>query len=371
MKSVLSSLFTLFCFFLILLCPREAFEGARSGLFLWFETLLPTLFPFMVLTNLLIHTQALSYITQILKPILYPIFKVSENGSFAILVGFLCGYPMGAKVIASLCTEQKITRSEGQYLLSFCNNTSPMFLLNYVILSALHLPGKTKVILLICLSAPVCISFFTRFLFFEPESHRFQIRKPCLAFSEQSKSNRPYFWGYTQSTNQHSPHPAFLSMNSLFQKHGAPSQISESNNTASKHSSVSSGTFSNASSEVSFLKLLEESLSDASASIMQVGGYVILFSVLLNLGSRFQLDQTLPGLFALSSLEITTGIRLLTQIPVALQIPCILFLTGFGGICALFQSAAMIRNSGLSLYPYIIEKLATGLVTSLLSFLFL
>ena len=68
MKSVLSSLFTLFCFFLILLCPREAFEGARSGLFLWFETLLPTLFPFMVLTNLLIHTQALSYITQVLKP---------------------------------------------------------------------------------------------------------------------------------------------------------------------------------------------------------------------------------------------------------------------------------------------------------------
>ena len=371
MKSVLSSLFTLFCFFLILLCPKEAFDGARSGLFLWFETLLPTLFPFMVLTNLLLHTQALSYITQVLKPILCPIFKVSETGSFAILCGFLCGYPMGAKVIASLCREQRISRSEGQYLLSFCNNTSPMFLLNYVILSALHLPGKTRVILLICLSAPVCISFFTRFLMFEPESHSCRIRKPSLTFSEQSRSNLPYFGVYTHSINHPSSHPAFPSTDSSLKKHGAPSQISESNNTASKQSSVFPGTFSNASSEVSFLKLLEESLSDASASIMQVGGYVILFSVLLSLGNRFQLDQTLPGLVALSSLEITTGIRLLTQIPTACQISCILFLTGFGGICALFQSAAMIRGSGLSLRPYIIEKLATGLVTSLLSFLLL
>nr|WP_288555205.1 nucleoside recognition domain-containing protein [uncultured Mediterraneibacter sp.] len=341
MKSVLSSLFTLFCFFLILLCPREAFEGARSGLFLWFETLLPTLFPFMVLTNLLIHTQALSYITQILKPILCPIFHVSENGSFAILCGFLCGYPMGAKVIASLCREQKLSRSEGQYLLSFCNNTSPMFLLNYVILSALHLPGKTRIILLLSLASPVCISFFTRFLFFESKTHRFRFHKPHLLFPAKSPSG-----------------PGGKSLTC-------------SNGPGMKPISRSASQFASAAPNLSFLKLLEESLADASAAILQVGGYVILFSVLLKLGIRFRIDQSLPGLIALSSLEITTGIQLLTQAPAFCRIPCILFLTGFGGVCALFQSAAMIRDSGLSFFPYIIEKLATGLVTSLLTFLFL
>ena len=214
-----------------------------------------------------------------------------------------------------------------------------MFLLNYVILSALHLPGKTGNILLLSLASPVCISFFTRFLVFESETPRFRFHKPHLLFPAKSPSD-----------------PSGKAV--------VTSQTASSCTSSYVSSSITAP-------KLSFLKLLEESLSDASAAILQVGGYVILFSALLKLGIRFRIDQSLPGLMALSSLEITTGIQLLTQAPAFCRIPCVLFLTGFGGVCALFQSAAMIRDSGLSFFPYIIEKLATGLVTSLLTFLFL
>ena len=97
---------TLFCmigFFVLMLCfPRETFEGATSGLLLWFQIILPTLLPFIILSNLLIHTNAVTYISNIIKPFIQKLFRVSNYGCYAVFVGFLCGYPMGAKVVADL-----------------------------------------------------------------------------------------------------------------------------------------------------------------------------------------------------------------------------------------------------------------------------
>ena len=49
-------------------------------------------------------------------------------GSYALLLGLICGYPMGAKLTADLFREGKITKSEAQYLLTFCNNPGPVFI---------------------------------------------------------------------------------------------------------------------------------------------------------------------------------------------------------------------------------------------------
>ena len=70
---------------------------------------------------------------------------ISGYGSFAVIAGFLCGYPMGAKVTADLTVSERISPDEGAFLLSFCNDLSPMFILgvlfrNYLPEHALHLP---------------------------------------------------------------------------------------------------------------------------------------------------------------------------------------------------------------------------------------
>ena len=56
------------------------------------------------------------------------------NGVFCILCGFLCGYPVGARLIALQIQDKKLSIEEGQYLLSFCNNVSPMFCISYGII---------------------------------------------------------------------------------------------------------------------------------------------------------------------------------------------------------------------------------------------
>ena len=114
-------------FFLCMLSfPQTVFAGASYGLLLWFRHVLPTLLPYMVLINILIRTPALHWICHITSPFLCPLLGTSYYGTFAVLTGFLCGYPMGAKTASDLLDAQKISRSEASYLLSFCIHCIPL-----------------------------------------------------------------------------------------------------------------------------------------------------------------------------------------------------------------------------------------------------
>lgn len=133
MKIFYSRLLILFLFILIIIFPTCTFQGATSGLLLWYSILLPTLLPFMILTSIILKTQAYTILNKPFLPIIQYIFHTSRNGSFAVIIGFLCGYPMGAKIINNLYEEEYISLSEAQYLLSFCNNSSPMFIISFFV----------------------------------------------------------------------------------------------------------------------------------------------------------------------------------------------------------------------------------------------
>ena len=109
---------------------------------------------------------------------------------------------------------------------------------------------------------------------------------------------------------------------------------------------------------------------DSFEAITKVGGYMILFSVLIalseNLASCFPAVQIL-----LPVLEITNGIQLIGMSAVSFPVKYILALSAFGGICAAAQTQCMIQKAGFSIFPYITQKLATALVTSLLGILYL
>lgn len=134
MKRVTCSIICILLFFLMLCFPKETLSGATSGLLLWFQIVLPTLLPFLILTNLLIQTNSICYITHLIGPIFQRLFCLSSYGSFAALTGLLCGYPIGAKVTGELLKTKKISIQEGKYLLSFCNNTSPAFISSFIVL---------------------------------------------------------------------------------------------------------------------------------------------------------------------------------------------------------------------------------------------
>ena len=149
----------LFCF--LLFFPSQTFDASKTGLLLWFDTLLPTLLPFLILSQFILKTSVIHNIQMVIGPIFKKIFHCSESGSFCILSGFLCGYPVGARLISLLLGEEIITTEEGQYLLSFCNNVSPMFCISYGIL---HTIGDNAIFpyLIIIYGTALAFGFFTR-----------------------------------------------------------------------------------------------------------------------------------------------------------------------------------------------------------------
>ena len=162
MKRIVSTLCIILLFILMLVFPQAAFQGASTGLVLWFQTVLPTLLPFFILSNLLIQSGSIDWIAMAISPVLCRFFRVSPYGAFAVLTGFLCGCPMGSKVTADLLRKGCITRQEGCYLLSFCNNTSPMFILSFLVMQNLKDDRLKLPTLAILFLSPVIISFGCR-----------------------------------------------------------------------------------------------------------------------------------------------------------------------------------------------------------------
>lgn len=118
---------------LILTHSEISFNYAWNGFALWYGRMIPTLLPFMILSGILIRLDLAEKFASVLHPVLGRIYKCSKNVSYAIIIGFLCGFPMGAKVTADLLNNQKINRKEAEFLLAFNNNIGPIYYLGFAI----------------------------------------------------------------------------------------------------------------------------------------------------------------------------------------------------------------------------------------------
>ncbi len=132
MKKLTGTFFCIIAIILILSFPKIITESVKDGIILCLYNVLPALLPFMLIVNIMQKYDYCRYISYITKPFLNKLFHITDNGCFAVIIGFSCGYPMGAKVISDLHSQGKITLSEARYLATFCNNCSISFLINYI-----------------------------------------------------------------------------------------------------------------------------------------------------------------------------------------------------------------------------------------------
>ena len=116
MKKIFFGTFAVCLFFFVLCFPRESFEAARSGLLLWYGTLLPSLLPAMILSRILLDSGIACRPVRLLFGPAARLLSLSPYGVYAMAVGFLCGCPMGIKVLSDLRRTDQISREEAVYL---------------------------------------------------------------------------------------------------------------------------------------------------------------------------------------------------------------------------------------------------------------
>lgn len=147
--------------------PQEALTASREGMTLWLNTLIPTLLPFLILTGFLVHTDGIDKILAPFSLLWKKLFGLSAYGAYAFLIGLLCGYPMGAKLTTDLFQYGKIDRTEAQYLLTFSNNASPVFLTTYLAHICLQDKIPLKEIIFILILADLLCMLFFRFIIYK------------------------------------------------------------------------------------------------------------------------------------------------------------------------------------------------------------
>jgi sporulation integral membrane protein YlbJ len=313
-KNKLTKGFILIFLAVMILYPVAAFQGASTGLLLWFHNVLPNLLPFIIISNLMIRLNITKQLSKLFYPILGRIFHVSTEGCYPIVLGFLSGIPMGAKSTADLVADKKIHMEEAQFLFTMCNNASPMFILGYIAISQLKLPHIKYALFVILYSSAIISAVLYRFL------QRQVIRK-------------------------HSDHSS-----SVVKEDDIPQQKSHS--------------FS--------FDLLDNSIMNGFEVVTKIGGYIILFSILAQI-----LKEACPGsgimkAFLMGLLEITTGISQVcnTSMNDSIKIVLVAVLTSFGGLSGLAQTRSVLGDTRLSMKSYFIVKLINGVVALLITYLY-
>lgn len=285
----------LFLTYCILTHSAQSLAFAANGLNLWYNNMIPALLPFMILSGTLIRMNLTEGFTTLVYPFVRLFFRVSQNVCYAMIMGFLCGFPMGAKCVSELYSSQKITKREASFLLAFCNNIGPVYFISF----ALPVTGcENPVIPLLGMyGLPLLYGLVLRY----------------TLFRDLSCNSRPV-------------PPA-----SLLKEGNAPSGMA-------------------------FLPALDESIYGAVQSMLMLGGYMILFNLIMLLPVLY-MPRALPYVAPL--LEISGGLSLLgTSFPAYS-----LIVLPFGGLSCVAQTYTCIKNTDLSLAEYIQHKLILTLLT--------
>lgn len=118
--------------FLLALVSFYMPDAVNKGLILCLESIVPAVFPFVLISSLISIGGLGKSIGRMFHPFLRPIFKCTESAASAIALGFLCGYPIGASVAAEAYDKGEISGDELENILCFINNPSPSFVIGYV-----------------------------------------------------------------------------------------------------------------------------------------------------------------------------------------------------------------------------------------------
>ncbi len=284
---------------LFVIMPDAIKKGADEGLLLWFQVIIPSMLPFMILSGILVKLNVTEFISRVFYPVLRKILKISKESCYPVVIGMLSGYPLGAKTVADIYLEGAYSKEEAQYLIGICNNASPMFLIEYIGAGCLGL--KEPIILLIIIYLSAFIN----------------------ALLEQNKN----FSNFQKKEN----------IRHHIQKY-------------------------------SVMQAVDESIFNSIETILKIGGYIILFSIITKV-IQIAIPVKIVTVYLSCILEIATGAMMLSGLKIDIILKCVLMTAfcAFGGLSSVAQTASVISQAKLSVKRYIFVKIRQSFIAAALA----
>lgn len=365
LKRTLPVIFCAFLFVYLLGMPQQALSSVRHGLLLWYHSVVPTLFPFLLLTNLLLRLQLIDPLLPLLQRPFSFLFHCSGHGAFAILCGFTSGFPMGAKITRTLLDEKKLSYEEACHLIGFVNNPGPAFLLAYVAADQWQHPKLGLMLLGNVYGSALLYGILSSF-----RLRRDRTLSPKNATS-LSAPDQP-------NTSPVNPNPPLAEPTSQCrvrfpcsgQKQGSTlAEPQKQWRIRFQRSRRRPGTTPARNQTAPIFAQIDACIEDAVSATVRLGVYLMLFSILTDAAALLIPSRSPAGQIFLAALELTNGIHLLTHaaLPFPAQLVLLPALASFGGCSVIAQSIGMARMDRGLLRSYLKSRLGVPLISCLLS----
>ncbi|WP_110112943.1 sporulation integral membrane protein YlbJ [Bacillus sp. CGMCC 1.16541] len=312
----------------LMIYPKEALEASTRGLTMWWTVVFPSLLPFFIISEMLIGFGIVRFVGVLLEPLMRPLFRVPGAGAFVLAMGMASGFPAGAKLTANLRIKNQLEQVEAERLVSFTNSSNPIFIFGAIAVGFFSNPQLGIILALAHYLGNICVGLVMRFhgsSSTEITEER-NVQKATLryAFQEMHRTrledNRPIG------------------------------------------------------------KLLGDAVTSSIQTLLMIGGFIILFSVLnkllylMNISSIlshfisyifnfFNMTKELSLPFISGMFEITLGSQLTSQTDEASllhQLLIVSFILAFSGFSVQAQVASILAETDIRFYPFFIARIFHG-----------
>ncbi|WP_274361530.1 nucleoside recognition domain-containing protein [Paenibacillus thermotolerans] len=270
-SSLISALFGIAAVTLVAMIvafPAESFSASLSGLRIWWEYVFPALLPFFILSELMLGLGVIHAVGVLLEPLMRLLFRLPGAGGWAAAMGFTIGFPAGAKAAADLRRQGFISRSDGNRLLALSHLCSPVFLTIVVAASFWGKPEFGLPLFILHLLSALLTGLIVR-VFFIPPAKRTDANESGAPADGADETD-------LRAGRKRKRPPILYRMFDGMQK----GQRQDGR---------------------VFGRLLGEAVGSSVQSLLAIGGFMIVFSVLLKLlavsGLTAQLHRLLQTLF--------------------------------------------------------------------------
>ncbi len=296
---------------LLLIYPENGLNSARFGLNIWFSSVLPALFPFMAASFLLLETGVVRLISHVFAPVTRFLFFAPGESAYVFLASAMSGYPVGARLSAELYASKQITEAEAQRMIRFTSVSGPVFITGTVCAGLLGLPEAGAYLAAAHYLSAIAVGIL--FGVFARRQHLKINNKPKERFADA--------WAQFKKDAAGCPPVG---------------------------------------------DMLSSSIEKALQVLLKVGGFIILFSVVLEMlkitgvmdalrwvympvanMAGFSAESTQALLYG--GVEMTSGCAQAAalSLPVVIKLPLIASIIAFGGLCIHLQTTAMTVSFGL------------------------
>lgn len=298
--------------FFILTESKAVMEAILFSFQIWKNNIFPSLFPFFLLSELLIQYGFVEFLGELLKPVMNRIFRISNQAAFIFVMSIISGFPSNAKYTKALLEEHKINEKEATKILTFTHFSNPLFILGTVSITFL---GNREVGFLI---------LFCHYI-----------------------------------TN--------LILGLLFRNY-YPSPKTDCR--VSIRKAITNMTLARQKKKVSFPLILTNALNHTIQTLLFILGVTTTFLIITTLINQHITLSTFHQSILNGFFEMTQGLKYVSLLNIPLKIKGILtvMILSFGGLSVHMQLIGILSKSKIRYFPYFTARVLHATIASLMFF---